>query len=122
MRLIESKPKRRNRTVVLHLGNTLAEYEASLLTPNSVPTLIQRVEVADSLNWEHLADGHQEKCPRQLHFTHQDAYTWMIKHFDGTQSVVTIFECGVWSVRRSLRFCPRLWCATSVTTRTRLRS
>ena len=92
MSITESKPKRQNRTVVLHLGNTLAEYKAILLTQDSVRTLIQRVEVADSLNWGHLADGHQGKCPRHLHFTHHDAYPRTIKHFDGTQSVVTIFR------------------------------
>jgi hypothetical protein len=92
MSITESKPKRQNRTVVLHLGNTRAEYEALLLTPDSVQTLIQRVEMADSLNWGHLADGHQENCSRHLHFTHHDAYTRTIKHFDGTQSVVTIFR------------------------------
>jgi hypothetical protein len=92
MSITETRAKRQNRTVVLHVGNTLAEYESILLTQDGVQTLIQRVEMADSLNWGHLADGHQEGCPRHLHFTHHDAYTRTVKHFDGTQSVVTIFR------------------------------
>lgn len=90
---------RQNRTVVLHLGNTLAEYEATLATPAGIPALIRRVGTADSLNWGHLADGHQEGCRRQLRFTHHETYTRSVTHFDGTQWSVPIvrvrcLDCG----------------------------
>jgi len=99
MSITASPPKRQNRTLVLHLGNTLAEYQASLSTKVGLQALIQRVEIADSLNWGCLATGHQAGCPRQLHFTHHEDYTRHIKHFDGTQSLVTIvrvrcLDCG----------------------------
>jgi hypothetical protein len=48
----ETKPKRQNRTVTLHLGNTLAEYEAMISTPEGIQELMRRVEIADSLNPE----------------------------------------------------------------------
>jgi len=95
----DTKPERQNRTVTLHLGNTLAEYEEMIRAADGMPELIRRVEVADSLNWGHLADGHAADCPRHLHFTHHDSYTRWIEHFEGTRSVVTIWrvrclECG----------------------------
>ncbi len=31
-------------------------------------------------------------CPRHLHFTHHDSYTRWVKHFDGTQSLVTLIR------------------------------
>lgn len=94
-----SKPTRQNRTVVLHLGNTLAEYQANLSTNEGLQALIIRVEIADSLDWGHLADGHYEGCPRRLHFTHHATYTRYLKHFDGTWSLVSIvrvrcLDCG----------------------------
>jgi hypothetical protein len=92
MSITESKPKRQNRTVVLYLGNTLAEYQATLSTEDGIRKLIRDVEMADSLNWGHLADGHNEGCPRHLHFTHHDAYTREVKHFDGTRSSVLILR------------------------------
>ena len=97
--IIESKPKRQNRTIVLHLGNTLAEYQVTLATPAGIPALLERVEMADSLNWGRLADGHKPGCPRQLHFTHHATYTRSLEHFDGTRSPVSIvrvrcLDCG----------------------------
>jgi len=74
------------------LGNTLAEYRANLMKPDGIPTLIRRVEIADSLNWGCLSDGHHPGCLRQLHFTHHHTYTRMVKHFDGTWSSVSILR------------------------------
>jgi len=96
----ETEQKRQNRTITLYLGNTLAEYQEMISTESGIQALIERVETADSLNWGHLADGHHAECPRWLHFTHHDSYTRWVKHFDGTQSLVTIFrvrclDCGV---------------------------
>ena len=88
----ETKQKRQNRTVTLHLGNTLAEYQEMISTEEGMQTLIQQVEIADSLNWGHLADGHHAGCPRCLRFTHHDGYTRWAKHFDGTQELVTIIR------------------------------
>ncbi len=98
--ITESKPKRKNRTVILHLGNTLSEYQANFSAPDWIQTLIQRVETADSLDWGPLADGHAAGCPRHLHFTHHQTYTRTLKHFDGTQSPISILrvrclECEV---------------------------
>jgi hypothetical protein len=95
----QTKEKRQNRTVTLYLGTTLAEYEKMISTEDGIQALIQRVEIADSLNWGHLANGHHSGCPRQLHFTHHDSYERWVKHFDGTQSLVTILrvrclDCG----------------------------
>lgn len=95
----ETEQKRQNRTVTLYLGNTLAEYQKMISTEDGIQALIRRVEIADSLNWGHLADGHQADCPRHLHFTHHDSYTRWVKHFDGTQSLVTLIrvrclDCG----------------------------
>ena len=95
----ETGQKRQNRTVTLYLGNTLAEYEKMISTEDGIQALIRRVEIADSLNWGHLADGHHVGCPRHLHFTHHDSYTRWVKHFDGTQSLVTLIrvrclDCG----------------------------
>jgi hypothetical protein len=95
----ETQEKRQNRTVTLYLGNTLAEYQRMISTANGMQSLIQQVEIADSLNWGHLADGHHAGCPRRLRFTHHSDYTRWVKHFDGTQSPVTILrarclDCG----------------------------
>lgn len=94
----ETEQKRQNRTVTLYLGNTLVEYQ-KMISESGIQALIERVETADSLNWGHLADGHHAECPRRLHFTHHDSYTRWVKHFDGMQSLVTIFrvrclDCG----------------------------
>ncbi len=61
-------------------------------TEEGMQSLIQQVEMADSLNWGHLADGHRAGCPRRLRFTHHSDYTRWAKHFDGTQSLVTIIR------------------------------
>lgn len=92
MSITESKPKRQNRTVVLYLGNTLAEYQATILTKEGLQNLIRHVETADSINWGHLGDGHNAGCPRHLHFTHHNAYAREVKHFDGTRSSVLILR------------------------------
>jgi hypothetical protein len=88
----QSEQKRQNRTVTLHLGNTLAEYKAMILTEGGIQALIRRVEIADSLNWGPLANGHHPGCPRLLHFTHHDSYVRGSKHFDGRQSEITLFR------------------------------
>jgi hypothetical protein len=86
----EKQQKRQNRTVTLYLGNTLAEYKAMISTQEGIQELIRRVEIADSLNWGPLANGHEAGCPRHLHFTHHDDYARWVNHFDGTGSPVTI--------------------------------
>ena len=107
MNIDQSKPKRQNRTVTLHLGNTLSEYETTYVSEAGVKALIGRVEIADSVDWGCLATGHKVGCPRQLQFTHHDSYTRTVKHFKGTQSEVVIhrvrcLECGaVFSVQPS---------------------
>ena len=88
----ETKPKRQNRTVTLYLGKTLAEYEELISTKEGIENLVQQVEVADSINWGHLADGHDPDCPRCLRFTHHDSYTRWLKHFDGSKSQVEIIR------------------------------
>src|SRR4030067_2477846 len=88
----ETKPKRQNHTVTLHLGNTLAEYQDMISTEEGIQELIGRVEIADSLNWGPLADGHQAGCSRCLQFTHHDDYPRWAHHFDGTRSRVTILR------------------------------
>jgi hypothetical protein len=93
------KPKRQNRTITLHLGNTLSEYEATYLSESGFKALIRKVEMADSLNWGCLATGHEAGCPRQLHFTPHASYCRSAKHFKGGQSVVLIqrvrcLDCG----------------------------
>jgi hypothetical protein len=88
----ETKQKRQNRTVTMYLGNTLAEYQDMISTEEGIQELIRRVEVADSLNWGCLANGHKEGCPRRLHFTHHNSYTRWAKHFDGRRSLVTILR------------------------------
>jgi hypothetical protein len=100
MNIDETKPNRQNRTITLHLGNTLAEYESTYLSQTGLVALIRRVEIADSLDWGCLATGHEGECPRQLHFTHHDSYRRWAKHFDGSQSWVVIYrvrclDCGV---------------------------
>lgn len=88
----ETKQKRKNRTVTLYLGNTLTEYEKMIATEDGIRSLIRRVEIADSLNWGRLADGHHEGCSRCLRFTHHDSYTRWIEHFDGSRLLVTIIR------------------------------
>ncbi len=50
MSVSEAKPERKNRTITLYLGSTLAEYEATYLTTEGIQAVIERVEVADSIN------------------------------------------------------------------------
>ena len=88
----ETKPKRQNRTVTLYLGHILAEYQQMISTTEGIQILIRHVEMADSIDWGHLADGHHGGCPRQLHFTHHDSYSRWVKHFDGTQAAVMIIR------------------------------
>lgn len=87
-----TKSKRCNRTIILHLENTLEAYQARFAQTEGIPEIIRRVEIADSLNWGLLANGHKEGCPRQLHFTHHDTYVRCLKHFDGSRSRVTIIR------------------------------
>jgi hypothetical protein len=107
MSIAEAKAKRKNRTVTLHLGNTLTEYESTYLKEEGIQALIRQVEIADSLNWGCLATGHDADCPRLLQFTHHDSYVRWAKHFNGSQSAVTILrvrclDCGaVFSVQPS---------------------
>jgi len=88
----ETKPKRQNRTVTVYLCNTLAEYQEMIATQQGIQELIWRVEIGDSLNWGHLADGRKAGCPRQLHFTHHDSYTRWAEPFDGTRSSVSMLR------------------------------
>jgi hypothetical protein len=48
--------ERQNRTVTIHLGNTLAEHQEMISMEEGVQKLIRRVEIADSLNWGCLAE------------------------------------------------------------------
>lgn len=94
-----SPASRQNRTVVLYLGTTLPEYEQLLAEGVGLPELIHRVELADSLNWGHLADGHAPACPRQLHFTPHQFYDRTVHHFAAPPSQVAITrvrctDCG----------------------------
>src|SRR5215207_7140961 len=75
MSILPAPPVRQNRTIVLYLGTTLADYEQLLADGSGHPALNQRVELADSLNWGHLADGHAPACPRHLHFTPHHHYS-----------------------------------------------
>ena len=90
MNIDQAKPQRQNRTITLHLGNTLAEYETTYLTDAGLKALIRKVEIADSLDWGCLATEHEAGCPRQLRFTHHDSYSRGAKHFNGSQSRVVI--------------------------------
>lgn len=74
--------ERNNRTVTLHLGNTLEEYEW-YLTDEGREELIRRVEVADSIDWGHLDDGHSPGCPRLLHFTYHGSYSRQLQLYRG---------------------------------------
>lgn len=87
----ESEAKRRNRTITLYLGNTLEEYNR-LLENEGMDAVIRKVEIADSLDWGCLANGHAAGCPRHLHFTHHGGYTRGLKHFDGEKSPVEILR------------------------------
>ena len=49
MTIDQPKPKRQNRTVTLHLGNTLSEYETTYLSEAGIKALLGRVEIADTL-------------------------------------------------------------------------
>ena len=107
MNIEEAKPKRQNRTITLHLGNTLAEYETTYVGESGLKALMNKVEIADSLDWGCLGSGHEAGCPRQLHFTHHDSYRRTAKHYNGSQSEVVIhrvrcLDCGtVFSVQPS---------------------
>jgi hypothetical protein len=107
MNIAETKPNRQNRTITLHLGNTLAEYETTYLSKTGLAALMRRVEIADSLDWGCLATGHEADCPRHLHFTPHDSYRRWAKHFNGSQTEVVIqrvrcLDCGaVFSVQPS---------------------
>ena len=95
----EAKSRRGNKTIVLHLENNLEAYQSRYSGEEGIVEIVRRVEIADSLNWSHLADGHQGECPRQLHFTHHGCYVRNLKHFDGSKSAVMIhrvrcLECG----------------------------
>lgn len=91
MMIIPAKSqKRQNRTVVLHLGNTLTEYKAWLATEEHKDELLRRIEIADDLNWGHLADGHHPGCLRRLRFTHHDTYIRWLKGFNGQCEQVAI--------------------------------
>jgi len=81
------------------LATTLAAYQDLLATRDGIPTLIRRVEIADSLNWGHLADGHYPGCARLLHFTHHQTYTRTLRHFASAPDLVAIvrvrcLDCG----------------------------
>jgi hypothetical protein len=88
----KTKPQRQNRTVTLYLGSTLAEYQELISTAAGLENLIRQVEIADSINWGPLADGHHAGCLRQLQFTHHDSYRRWVKHFDGTQAPVRMMR------------------------------
>ena len=91
--IISTAPqKRQNRTVVLHLGNTLAEYKAWLATEEHKDELLRRVKIADGLNWCHLADGHHPECQRCLRFTHHGSYSRWLQDFNG--------QCQLMSIQR----------------------
>lgn len=92
MSITEAKPKRKNRTITLYLGNTVEEYETTYLTDEGIQAMMRKVEIADSCNWGCLSTGHKKGCPRELHFTHHDSYTRWAKHFDGTKTLVTILR------------------------------
>src|SRR5262245_13850942 len=99
MSITASPSQRQNRTVVLHLGATVTEYHALIATSDAMHELIGRVEIADSLNWGHLADAHQQGCARRLLFTDHQTYTRTLRHFSAEPSVVSIvgvgcLECG----------------------------
>lgn len=91
-RITEPKRKRKNRTIVLPLENTLAEYNALICTEAGMNRLIRRVEIADRLNWGHLADEHKPGCPRRHRFTHHHSYRRWLKHYAGGRSRVTMMR------------------------------
>jgi hypothetical protein len=97
-RITEPKQKRKNRTIVLPLENTLAEYNALICTGAGVNRLIRRVEMADRLNWGHLADQHKPGCPRRHRFTHHHSYRRWLKHYAGGADN----SAGSWSNARSM--------------------
>ena len=99
MSILPTPPPRQNRTVVLYLGTTVTEYEHLLAEGPGHPALLRRVELADSLNWGHLAAGHAPACPRHLHFTPHQLYSRAVRHFTGPPSAVAIMrvrclDCG----------------------------
>jgi len=99
MSIAEARTERKNRTITLYLGSTLAEYGATYLTAEGIQAVIERVEVADSINWGCLAREHHEGCPRLLRFTYHNSYVRWVKHFNGRRSSVTILrvrclDCG----------------------------
>lgn len=88
----EAKPKRQKRTITLHLGNPLAEYEATYLSEEGIQAVIHKVEIADSLDWGCLATEHNQGCPRRLRFTYHGSYSRWAKHFQGPKSLVPILR------------------------------
>lgn len=82
--------QRRNRTVVLPLGNTLDEYNELISTDEGLNRLVRRVEIADSFDWGPLGGEHEENCSRQHRFTHHGSYERGLKHYTGECSRVTI--------------------------------
>jgi len=98
-RITEPKRKRKNRTVVLPLENTLKEYNALISTETGMNQLVRRVETADRLNWGHLADGHNPGCRQRHRFTRHTSYQRWLGHYAGDRSRVTIvrvrcLDCG----------------------------
>lgn len=94
-----AKSKRKNRTIVLPLGNTLDEYSQFVSTEAGLKRLIRRVEIADRFNWGPLAKEHKPGCPRGHRFTHHDGYQRGLKHYASGHSPVTIvrarcLDCG----------------------------
>ena len=87
---VGAKTKRSNRTIILYLANTIEDYQARFAQAEGVAEIIRRVEIADSINWGRLADGHCQECPRQLHFTHHDTYVRMLKQHNGSKSFITV--------------------------------
>lgn len=91
MSIPEKNTKRRNRTVTIYLGNTQQEYE-DMLSEEGIEVIIKRIEIADSINWGCLADGHADGCPRELHFTHHGSYERQLTYYDGSKQPITIYR------------------------------
>lgn len=96
---VESEKERENRTIVLPLGNTLNEYNELISTEVGMNQLIRRVEIADKLNWGHLADRHKPGCCRGHRFTCHGSYERGLNHYTGDRARVAIvrarcLDCG----------------------------
>ena len=122
MNIDQAKPKRQKRTIALHLGNTLAEYQATLLTEAGIKALIRQVEIADNLNWGCLATEYEAGCPRQLHFTHHDSYTRWPNTLTVADHPLSLCGSAVWIAGLSFRSNRLLSSATNVTRPMRPRS